>query len=117
MQLNLNGVSVTVSEPEISKIVLAHIRGEAPAANDHGPAPRIGEPWPGQGGFYAGIMRGRDGGHDYHLIVGPEIAAQNWAPAVAAAAEIEHEDHHDYTLPYRAEQVYQILRKRFEGKA
>lgn len=33
----------------------------------------IGEPWPGQGGIFAGTMRGRDGHPDYHLIVaGPE---------------------------------------------
>lgn len=32
-------------------------------------APRIGAPWPGQGGIYAGIQRGRDGAPDHHLIV------------------------------------------------
>ena len=34
-------------------------------------APRIGQPWPGQGGIYAGIMAGRDGQPDYHLISAP----------------------------------------------
>lgn len=31
--------------------------------------PAIGQPWPEQGGFYAGIMRGENGQPDYHLIV------------------------------------------------
>ena len=35
------------------------------------PAPRIGQPWPEQGGIYAGIMAGRDGQPDYHLILAP----------------------------------------------
>ncbi|WP_382155335.1 DUF1566 domain-containing protein [Hydrogenophaga sp. ANAO-22] len=30
--------------------------------------PRIGEHWAGQGGVYVGIIRGRDGQPDYHLI-------------------------------------------------
>jgi Protein of unknown function (DUF1566) len=33
--------------------------------------PRISQPWPGQGGIYAGIMAGRDGQPDYHLISAP----------------------------------------------
>lgn len=32
-------------------------------------APRIGQPWPEQGGLYAGIMAGHNGHPDYHLIV------------------------------------------------
>ncbi|BBP51215.1 hypothetical protein PHLH3_08410 [Pseudomonas sp. St386] len=38
----------------------------APAANS---APAIGEYWSGQGGVYAGVMRGEEGHPDYHLIV------------------------------------------------
>lgn len=72
--------------------------------DDAASTPRIGEPWPGQGGIYAGIMRGRDGGPDYHLIVGPELDAQNWR----AAAEVVCDGHRDYRLPYRAEQALQF---------
>ena len=47
-------------------------------------APRIGQPWPGQGGVYAGIMRGHDGKPDYHLIVPADPAAYTdgitWGP-------------------------------------
>ena len=40
--------------------------------------PSIGEYWSGQGGIYAGLMRGENGAPDYHLIVpaGPEAYAQ-----------------------------------------
>lgn len=38
----------------------------APAAND---IPSIGEYWPGEGGIYAGVMRGENGTPDYRLIV------------------------------------------------
>lgn len=38
------------------------------------PTPRIGQPWPDQGGIYAGIMAGRDGQPDYHLILAPAEA-------------------------------------------
>lgn len=31
--------------------------------------PAIGQYWQGQGGFYAGLMRGPDGKPDYHLVV------------------------------------------------
>lgn len=31
--------------------------------------PRVGEHWSGQGGIYAGIVRGRDGAPDYHLVL------------------------------------------------
>ncbi len=45
-------------------------------------APRIGQPWPEQGGVYAGIMAGHDGQPDYHLIVATaelgEIANTPW---------------------------------------
>ncbi len=31
--------------------------------------PKIGQPWPGQGGIYAGVMRGEGDQPDYHLIL------------------------------------------------
>jgi hypothetical protein len=48
------------------------------------PTPRIGQPWPDQGGIYAGIMAGRDGQPDYHLILAPAEAGSfkdvEWGP-------------------------------------
>jgi hypothetical protein len=66
--------------------------------------PAIGQHWPGQGGIYAGLVRGRDGQPDYHLIVGPAIAQTEWEDAKAQAIELEIEGHADFTLPFRAEQ-------------
>jgi hypothetical protein len=37
--------------------------------------PRIGEFWEGQGGIYAGVMRGESGLLDYHLIVPTDVTA------------------------------------------
>jgi hypothetical protein len=37
----------------------------------------IGQPWPGQGGIYAGLMRGEKGQPDYHLIVPTDPAGYN----------------------------------------
>lgn len=34
--------------------------------------PALGEVWPGQGGVFAGTVRGRDGKPSHHLIVAPE---------------------------------------------
>lgn len=107
MKLNMNGLIATFDEAEVSRIILQHIRGQA-AANTSSGTPRIGEPWPGQGGIYAGIMRGRDGAPDYHLIVGPELGEQNWQPAMDAAAAVACDGHNDYRLPYRAEQALQF---------
>ncbi|WP_454674868.1 hypothetical protein [Achromobacter pestifer] len=47
-------------------------------------APSVGQVWPGQGGVYAGIMRGQDGKPDHHLIVPTAPAAHTdsiaWGP-------------------------------------
>ncbi|HCE07021.1 MAG TPA: hypothetical protein DEQ40_00155 [Oxalobacteraceae bacterium] len=67
-------------------------------------APAIGQQWPGQGGIYAGLSRGRDGTPDYHLIVGPELTAAAWGNAKQQAAALVIDDHADFTLPFRAEQ-------------
>ncbi|WP_192985678.1 DUF1566 domain-containing protein [Pseudomonas sp. EggHat1] len=44
--------------------------------------PAIGQYWQGQGGFYAGLMRGQDGQPDYHLVVSAadagEVKAITW---------------------------------------
>lgn len=95
--------------------------------------PRIGRPWPGQGGIYAGIIAGRDGAPDYHLIAAPaehdlvDVAwgaygkkikgagsyhdgRANTAAMVAAGLElaqritaIEVDGHADFYLPSQAE--------------
>jgi hypothetical protein len=104
----------------------------APAATQAN-APRIGQPWPGQGGIYAGLIRCADG--DYHLIVptadaasvesiewggyghqevatsdtdGPAntrtlVASEQSHPAAQWANGLDIEGHADWHLPSRRE--------------
>lgn len=66
---------------------------------------RIGQVKKGEGGVFAGIVRGRDGAPDYYLIVGPELGAMSWEKAQEAAAALEVDGHKDFELPYRTEQA------------
>lgn len=92
--------------------------------------PRIGTPWPGQGGIYAGIARGPDA--DWHLILAQAdlgrlawggakkvpgadwerdglantsalVAAKSKHPAAEACAALEVDGHSDFYLPSRFE--------------
>jgi hypothetical protein len=51
--------------------------------------PRIATPWPGQGGIYAGVMRGEDGLPDYHLIIPAHADAYNASVAWGAPGKDE----------------------------
>ena len=56
--------------------------------------PAIGQAWPGQGGVRVGIMRGINGGPDYHLIAAaPDALAKDiaWGPAGDAPAIDTHD--------------------------
>ncbi|HBO4166774.1 TPA: DUF1566 domain-containing protein [Pseudomonas aeruginosa] len=95
-------------------------------------APAIGAEWHGQGGIYAGLMRGRDGQPDYHLIVASaesdgelqwggyvrkSSATSKWDglantkalveegghPAAEFAASVTISGHNDFYLPAQAE--------------
>jgi hypothetical protein len=46
--------------------------------------PPIGQPWPAQGGIYAGLSRGEDGEPDAHLVLLPDVLDKDmaWADAV-----------------------------------
>lgn len=126
----------TISSPDkalvlqFANFVLGGDQVKAPAAN--GDTPAIGQYWPGEGGVYAGIMRGEGGKPDYHLIVatddlgkfewgnygntvsGADSASDGAAntqaliedgdhPAAAACAEYEADGHTDFYLPARRE--------------
>lgn len=68
--------------------------------------PRIGSEWPGQGGRFAGIVRGQDGEPDYLLILGPEYDGElPWQQAMNWAAGFAADNHNDYTLPTCSEQT------------
>ena len=109
MQLTRNGVSIQVDDEAIMDMVLRNVMENRHPALRNGitsSTPRIGEQWPGQGGIYAGIMRGRDGAPDYHLIVGPEHDGElNWKAAMEWATGVNVNLHKDFTLPFRAEQA------------
>lgn len=59
-----------ISSPDEAVVLkLATLALGVDAAPATSSVPAIGEYWPGQGGVYAGVMRGEDGQPDYHLIV------------------------------------------------
>lgn len=109
MQLTRNGVTIQVDDAAIMDMVLRSVLEDRHPALRKGitsSTPRIGEQWPGQGGIYAGIMRGRDGAPDYHLIVGPQHDGElKWQAAMEWATGINVNLHKDFTLPFRAEQA------------
>jgi hypothetical protein len=59
--------------------------------------PRIGQPWPEQGGLYTGIMRGENGQPDYHLITptAPEASIKNIIWAESYANQVGAQSHVD----------------------
>ena len=74
------------------------------AANAPAPLPastRIGEPWPGLGGTYAGLSRGEDGEPDGHLVLLDDVPSSDldWAGAVKWAESLGN----DARLPTRSE--------------
>ena len=73
----------------LAHLVLEHT-SEYPQATLEAAAlvPQIGQPWPGQGGIYAGRARG-EGGRDYHLIV--SLPALGTHPEIAWGAAGEDE--------------------------
>jgi len=80
--------------------------------------PAIGQPWPGQGGVYAGITRGEDGQPDAHLVLCPTLPGKHmaWAAALDWAKAVENEGHTDYHVPTRSESalLYANLRDQLD---
>ena len=80
--------------------------------------PNIGEYWTGQGGIYAGVARGRDSEHDYHLILCTEAPAidMKWQVALDHAKTITADGHTDFSVPSRFESalLYANLQDQFD---
>ena len=82
--LTVDDTTITTTDAQLAHHVLRSLRPIAvtqivlPAPAE---LPRLGAFWPGQGGVFAGTIRGRDGHPDYHLIVasGPEAEADDIA--------------------------------------
>jgi hypothetical protein len=87
------------------------------AANQNTP-PKIGDYWPGQGGIYAGMARGRDGEADYPLILSTEASGRDfkWQDALDHAKTITADGHNDFTVPTRFESalLYANLQDQFD---
>ncbi|QEY70475.1 DUF1566 domain-containing protein [Pseudomonas denitrificans (nom. rej.)] len=132
--VNAGSTSFTTDNPQFAAVVLRLISEEPQVAepSEINGVPAIGTEWPGQGGIYAGLMRGRDGHPDYHLIIAPaesdgelqwggygskSTATSKWDglantkalieegdhPAAEFAASFTIGDHTDFYLPAQAE--------------
>lgn len=125
MQFNKNGITVSVGDTEVERIVLERLNGPEiylPSAEIVlDPAPRIGEAW--QGGIYAGVARERPGTAitgDYYLIVGPEYDGDvDWNASVAWAKALDIDGFRDWGLPTRKEQAlcFANVPELFESRA
>jgi hypothetical protein len=80
--------------------------------------PNIGEYWPGQGGIYAGVARGRDSERDYYLILSTEAPEEEfeWQAALDRAKSVSADGHSDFTVPTRFESalLYANLQDQFD---
>lgn len=92
------GTRLETTNPTLALLVLTSAgEDQAEHASTSGRIPAIGQPWPEQGGIYAGLMRGAAGKPDYHLVVpaGPKgfIAKVAWGgyEKDEAAAGSEHD--------------------------
>jgi hypothetical protein len=76
IDLPLGDATLSVPASLAARILIEKFVHEvAPAPRNALKPPRIGEVCPGQGGVYAGLMRGENGKPDYHLIVPTDPAA------------------------------------------
>jgi hypothetical protein len=113
------GIKISVSDPEIRRIVLERLGGEDLAAELISTPPRIGTEWSEHGGIYAGVVRGRDGAPDTHLIIGPAYEGDlTWDEAVAFAKGVTQKGFTDWRLFYRPEGAvaYANVPELFAGK-
>ena len=105
--LDVAGARVTLPAETLTQLWLdqLHRWAAAPLAIP-GQPPRIGQPWPGHGGIYAGIARGRAGQPDYFLIVAdPAREGVTWDKAKDWAKNMLEAGLADWSLPTRAEQA------------
>lgn len=131
--VNAGSTSLTTDNPQFAALMLQMLSDEAQeVAQTKDGIPAIGAEWPGQGGIYAGLIRGRDGQPDYHLIVSPAecdgklqwggygnksaaiskcdglantkvLLEEGDHPAAEYAASVTIDGHNDYYLPAQAE--------------
>lgn len=117
--LDFDGIEMTLNASTVAELVLdkavreqrltkfsALMRRAVDERAARPVARRIGDAWDEQGGIYAGIIRGRDLGYDYHVIVAdPDRTDITWKDAVDWAKALSIYGHQDFTLPTRSEQA------------
>ena len=106
MQLNIRGVEIQVKEDQVANILLQHFTDKT-HANGH----ELDPPGLKEGEQYAGIILGKNGEQNYHLVLLPgEIEDSNWQKSIDWAASIGGE------LPNRREQalLYANLKEQFK---
>jgi hypothetical protein len=106
--LTVAGALVTLPAETLTKLWLDRVRAgeQIVAPRPQREFPPIGEWWDDQGGFYAGLARGRNGAPDYHLLL-TEPAQENiiWQAAMDWAKTLKIDGYDDFTLPNRSEQA------------
>jgi hypothetical protein len=106
--LTVAGALVTLPSETLAALWLNKVRAGDPISTPRQcrAYPPIGEWWDDQGGYYAGLARGRDGAPDYHLLLA-EPAQENiiWQAALDWVKALEIDGHRDFTLPNRSEQA------------
>src|SRR3990167_8895127 len=108
MDLDLNGIKVSISETEIAAVMRRHLLAEeSPALKMSGLLPAIGADF--DGGLYAGLTLYDGQPHALVLLPG-ECEAADWKYAIGWAEE------HNGTLPSRIDQLvlWQNLKGQFK---
>jgi hypothetical protein len=115
--MHIDTVNIHFAGPLPVEIFGTQLKAE-PARAANAP-PAIGQPW--QGGVYAGVSRGEDGGPDAHLVLAPDEPGKchEWQAAIDWAATVRAGGHDDWQLPTRVESalLYANLRDQFDTSA
>lgn len=84
IEMEHRGIQLRVPAELIVESILERLGAKHSAHVSAGGVPRIGQPWPGQGGVYAGMMKGVNGVADYPLILATDsksyLKGVTWGP-------------------------------------
>lgn len=119
MNITMNGVTLNVGDAQVVDMMRFYLfRVEYQASIRLAAAPRIGDVWPGQGGIYAGMVRGDDGKPDYPIILVNGETRGPWDETMKWAQGLQPEGRKDCRLPTRREHavLYANLADQFKGE-
>ena len=73
--VEVGGTRIETTNPTLALLALTSAdKSTAEQSAVASDIPAIGQPWPAQGGIYAGVARGENGQPDYHLVVATDPA-------------------------------------------